>query len=283
MSVIEKNRLFVCPVCMENLKLSENKRSFKCIKNHSYDIAKQGYVNILISNMKNSAAPGDSREMVISRADFLNKGFYEKISDKINEIILKYTKEQHPVILDLGCGEGYYISRLIDAFEKENKSGLFYGSDISKDAIKYAAVHEKRCLFAVANSFHLPAADNSCDCIISVFSPIDIKEINRVLKKDGVFLRILPKKNHLIELRKIIYEKVILNETENYISDVKDNILEKEENVEYKLNLDNEDFMHLLKMTPHFWKSSKKNHEKLNQYKSLEITISMRIGIFKKK
>ena len=134
----------------------------------------------------------------------------------------------------------------------------------------------------VGNNYHIPAEENSVDCILSVFSPIDIDEINRVLKKDGIFVRVLPRTNHLIELRNIIYSVVNLNDKVYKPDSEKDEYI-NEVNVTYNLELSNEDVTSLLKMTPHYWKSTPENKEKLESYKELNITVDMRIGVFKKK
>lgn len=153
--------------------------------------------------------------------------------------------------------------------------------DVSKEAVKYASRDEKECLFVVGNNYHIPSKDNSIDCILSVFSPIDIDEINRVLKENGIFVRVLPRTNHLIELRNIIYSVVNLNEKVYKPNNEKDDYI-KEVNVTYKLDLNNEEFTSLLKMTPHYWKSTPENKQKLEQYENLNITVDMRIGVFRK-
>ena len=284
MKNIDNKILLTCPICGENLQKESESKVYKCEQNHSYDIAKQGYVNLLISNMKRSKNPGDSKDMVLARVDFLRRGFYKKISDKINEVICEYFKDSEEKInvLDVGCGEGYYLTNLKEAIKINNIEADFYGMDVSKEAVKYASRSEKECLFVVGNNYHIPAKDNSVDCILSVFSPIDIDEINRVLKKDGIFVRVLPRTNHLIELRNIIYSDVNLNEKVYKPDSEKDDYI-KEVNVTYDLDLNNEEFTSLLKMTPHYWKSTPENKEKLEEYKDLSITVDMRIGVFRKK
>ena len=109
------DKLLLCPVCKECLAKDSSSKTYKCSNNHSYDIAKEGYVNLLISNQKRSKNLGDSKEMVLARIDFLNRGYYKVLSDKINQIIaeaLGNKKNDKINILDLGCGEGYYLVNL---------------------------------------------------------------------------------------------------------------------------------------------------------------------------
>lgn len=280
-----KDKFLLCPVCRGKLIKDDSKKIYKCDNNHTYDIAKEGYVNLLISNQKRSKNPGDSKEMVLSRVDFLNRGYYKPISDKIDEIIMEALgkeKNQKLKVVDLGCGEGYYLTNLKNYMHQNNMNVDFYGMDVSKEAVKYASKFDKECVFAVANNFNIPADDKSIECLLSVFSPIDIDECNRVLKDDGIFVRVLPRTDHLIQLRNIIYSEVHLND-KVYKASEEENEYIKEENVTYDIKLNHEEILSLLKMTPHYWKSTAENKEKLEAYESLVITIDMRIGVFKRK
>lgn len=287
MSHIQKT-LLSCPVCKEILDKYSDNKTYRCKNNHTYDIAKEGYVNLLISNQKRSKNPGDSKDMVLARMDFLNRGYYKPIADKISELIVEHLTKQNITkanILDLGCGEGYYLINLKHYMQDNNIDSDYYGMDVSKDAVRYASKsnkNEKNCIWAVGNNFHIPAGDKSMDCILSVFSPIDIHECNRVLKDNGIFVRVLPRTNHLIQLRDIIYSEVNLN-NKVYTADENENEYVKEANVTFDMNLNKEEILSLLKMTPHYWKSTPENKEKLESYESLTITVDMRIGIFEKK
>ena len=285
MNNVFNDTLLLCPVCKDKLIKDPLNKIYKCNNNHTYDIAKEGYVNLLISNQKRSKNPGDSKEMVLSRVEFLSMGYYKPISDKINEMIASFLKNNNSDkfnIMDLGCGEGYYLTNLKNYMNENNIKANYYGMDVSKEAVKYASKTDKDCIFAVGNNFHVPADDKSIDCILSVFSPIDINECNRILKDDGVFVRVLPRTNHLIQLRNIIYSEVYLNE-KVYKADAYENEYIKEANVTFDITLNKEEILSLLKMTPHYWKSTAENKEKLELYESLVITIDMRIGVFQKK
>jgi len=285
MNDIFSDTLLLCPVCKEKLIKDVSNKIYKCDNNHTYDIAKEGYINLLISNQKRSKNPGDSKDMVLARIEFLSKGYYEVLSDKINEMIVECLGKDNIDkfnIMDLGCGEGYYLTNLKNYMDKKNINASYYGMDVSKEAVKYASKTNKDCTWAVGNNFNILASDKSIDCILSVFSPIDINECNRVLKDNGVFIRVLPRTNHLIQLRNIIYSEVHLNE-KVYKADAEENEYLKESNVTFDIKLNKEEILSLLKMTPHYWKSTAENKEKLDLYESLIITIDMRIGVFQKK
>ncbi|MVX66994.1 methyltransferase domain-containing protein [Clostridium chromiireducens] len=285
MDNIFSDQILLCPVCKDKLIKDASNKMYRCNNKHTYDIAKEGYVNLLISNQKRSKNPGDSKEMVLARIDFLNRGYYKAISDKISEMIAEFLSKNgndKSNILDLGCGEGYYLTNLKNYLNEKNIKADYYGMDVSKDAVKYASKSDKECVWAVGNNFHIPAEDKSIDCILSVFSPIEINECNRVLKDDGVFVRVLPRTNHLIQLREIIYSDVNLND-KVYQASAEENDYVKEANATYDIELNKEEILSLLKMTPHYWKSTPENKEKLESYESLVITIDMRIGAFQKK
>lgn len=285
MNNIYNNTLLLCPVCKEKLIKDDSKKLYRCNNNHTYDIAREGYVNLLISNQKRSKNPGDSKEMVLSRVEFLNRGYYKPISDKINEIItqtLEKSDDNKFTIMDLGCGEGYYLNSSKTYMDEKNIEADFYGMDVSKEAVRYASKINKACVWAVGNNFNIPADDKSIDCLLSVFSPIDINECNRVLKDNGIFIRVLPRTDHLIQLRNIIYPEVHLN-NKIYKADENENEYVNETNVTFDIELNKEEILSLLKMTPHYWKSTQENKEKLEVYDSLVITIDMRIGVFKRK
>lgn len=285
MNKVFSDALLLCPVCKDKLIKDDYNKTYKCNNNHTYDISKEGYVNLLISNQKRSKNPGDSKDMVLARIEFLSKGYYQVLSDKINEMIVECLGQNNIDkfnIMDLGCGEGYYLTNLKNYMDKKNIKANYYGMDVSKEAVKYASKMNKECVWAVGNNFNIPAECKSIDCILSVFSPIDINECNRVLKDDGVFIRVLPRTNHLIQLRNIIYSEVHLNE-KVYTASAYENEYIKESNVTFDITLNKDEVLSLLKMTPHYWKSTAENKEKLDLYESLDITIDMRIGVFQKK
>ena len=126
--------LFCCPVCREQLQREE--RSYRCSRGHSYDIAKEGYVNLLPANFRHSASPGDDREMVAARTKFLDGGWYEPLRDRLCELSER-NSGAGSVLLDAGCGEGYYTAALSDSISR--RGGQTLGVDLSKAAVRRAA------------------------------------------------------------------------------------------------------------------------------------------------
>jgi len=295
--ILTTHSFLICPVCKGSLNRSASEKSFKCLNNHSYDISKQGYVNLLTNSQKNSNQPGDSKEMVQARRDFLAKGYYSELSSKVNQFILKgldvskvefasdaasNKKFASLKILDIGCGEGYYTNELMKLINDKNIPSSFVGLDISRDAIKFASSFNKEILWVVGNSHYLPIEDSSIDCAFSVFSPVKISEVIRILKEDGIFIRVLPGTNHLIQIRDIIYHNVILSQEKDLANEYEGLVLRDELKVSYEISLDNDAILSLVRMTPHYWKTSKANKEALKEIESLNVTIDMQIGAFSK-
>lgn len=275
--------LLVCPVCKDELVLIPLEKTCRCMNNHNFDVAKQGYVNLLTNNQKKSKLPGDSKEMVQARTKYLSKGYYYPLSSKINECVIKQLETMNSDfnnILDIGCGEGYYTNKLMKATEERNISAYYYGLDISKEAIKCASASNKDIAWIVANSHHIPIKEDSFDCILSVFSPVKIEECTRIMKNKGVFIRVLPGINHLIQIRNIIYNKVILNEGIDPVDAYEGLKLRDIEKVCFDISLEKEDLLSLVKMTPHYWKTSKIDKEPLNDIDKLTVTIDMRILVY---
>ena len=193
--------LFCCPVCGAPLEREE--RVYRCPGGHSYDIAKEGYTYLLPPNRKHSADPGDDKAMAAARRDFLSKGYYSPLLNTICNWI-NTLPDEGPVILDAGCGEGYYTSGIRQALAVAGKLPKMAGIDISRSILRLAAKREKYVELAVASCFHLPFADEAADILLDCFSPLAIDEFRQVLKPGGHFLYVVPGAKHLWELKQVL-------------------------------------------------------------------------------
>lgn len=263
--------LYICPKCHEELTIVNN--SYKCINNHSYDILAKGYVNFLLNNDKNSIHPGDSKESLIARYDYLNKGYYSFIFNKVNNIVKQYNNID---LLDIGCGVGYYTYQL----KKENPSINIYGFDIAKEALAIATRYTKSDInWFVSNSKNIPIKNNSVDIVLAMFSFVTPSEIERVLKNDGVVIQVCAGKNHLIELKKEIYTDIKEKEQTNTLLPF--NLIEQQEHTTNIIIDNNEDILNLFKMTPHYYRTSEDNRDKISKLDRLDLTIDVVINIYK--
>lgn len=275
---MSKNQSIIkCPICEKPLNKIQEDKSYKCGSNHSYDIAKQGYTNLLLSNQKKSNHPGESKEMIRIRREFLDKDYYKAVSDELNAVAEKFLELNQVKVLDLGCGEGYYLNQMEQYFDGD-KDIEYYGLDISKEALKLAAVRNKSVEWLVASSFATPFMDKSFDLLLSVFSPISDEECERLIADNGKFIRVLPNANHLIELREVIYDKLEERREGKINSKCLKCVYER--NVTYSIELEQEDLQKLLQMTPHYWKTSPENKEKVLKLPRLSVSIDMNISVF---
>ena len=235
---------YQCPLCSSALIKNEN--SFQCEHNHSFDIAKEGYVNLLPVQQKKSLQPGDDKNMVLARRAFLQQGYYEFLRSALVDEISQLAPAN---VVDLGCGEGYYTDEL-----QRVTSCLTYGIDISKSAVKYAAKRNKQVNYAVATNAHLPFGDQSIQVIANVFAPLVGEECQRILTKDGVIVSVAPGPNHLIELKQKIYQTPQLHDVPKPPAGFN---TQSSKVVSKQVQLDNpSDIENLLTMTPFGWKIS---------------------------
>ena len=189
-----------CPVC--GRALTDNGKTLSCEKNHSFDKARQGYVNLLPVQFKHSIDPGDTAEMLKARRRFLDSGKYEPICQSVLEAMQKFLSKD-PKVLDIGCGEGYYTSKLKSLF-----SGEYIGIDISKDGAKMACSRDRDIFFIVATASHIPIADSQLDCVCAMFSLLLPDEYARVLKKNGCVVEVTVGNDHLKELKSTDRKKI---------------------------------------------------------------------------
>lgn len=263
---------FLCPICKNPLREEEN--GVVCALNHRFDRAKEGYFYLL---SKHSKDPGDNKEMVSARRDFLDKGYYTPLASEIANTINAHCK--HPItLLDAGVGTGFYLANIIK--QRQDFDDIYLGVDISKHAVKIASKRNKTAECAVASVFDLPIASESIDVLVCVFSPFAMEEYTRVLKKNGILIMAYPCDNHLIELRKALYENVRPNATILPKSKLL-TIDEKELTFAFSLTSQT-DISNLLTMTPYVYRAPKEGVERLKERNKLSLTADFHISILKK-
>ena len=260
--------MIICPVCKNELIKID--KSYKCINNHLFYISKNGYVNLILSNKKMSKNPGDNKEMVKSRHDFLKTEKYHKLKEELYNIISKYN---HDLFIDVACGEGYYTNFLSKLFKKS------IGIDISKEAIIQALKEKSEVKYLIASMYNLPIQDNCVDVLLNCFAPMCIEEFKRVLKNDGIFIRVIPNEYHLYELKKVLYPNTYINQVfdpklEGF--DLLDTIY-----VDDEIELNNSEINDLFKMTPYYYRSPIETSNNLKQLNYLKTRISFIIYVYK--
>ena len=284
MNIIKAHNLS-CPI--DGNKLEESNRQFTCANGHSFDIARQGYVNLLPVQHKRSKQPGDSKAMVLARTEFLNSGSYEEIARKLTEIVIsQITTDDETCILDAGCGEGYYLDVIFNALIdiEENKTVSFIGLDISKDAIIQSSKRNKQISWLVGTNRQPPVKDGSVDIILCLFGFMSVEAFYRVLKPGGKIILLDPGPEHLSELRKIIYPQVNKqDQTGPTQIEIKGFTLLKSETLTFKEKINtNEKIEQLLIMTPHFYRASKEGRRAACSLDQLDITVDVIFSVLEK-
>ena len=262
----------ICPVCGE--KLNKTDRSYICPNRHSFDIARQGYVNLLTVNQKHSLNPGDTREQVLSRRAFLEAGFYAPILNTLNE-----TARELGItgpIIDVGCGEGYYSARLAEALNAE-----LVGFDISKEAVRCAAAKYKGPAWLTATASRIPVSDGSAKLLTSLFALTLPEEFARVLSPDGFFFQVLACQDHLLGLKSIIYEELKFKEKDS-VPKLPGFELVQSVPIRFSFTVEGEQIQNLFSMTPHVFRIGKAGALRLQQTQSLTDTASCVLNVYRK-
>lgn len=265
--------LLMCPVCRESLQLTD--RTWHCVHQHSYDVAKQGYVNLHVVQHKHSKNPGDTPESVQARRAFLSAGFYAPLQQAVVETIRELRVEN---LLDIGCGEGYYTN----AMQAEVLQCV--GVDIAKNAIQVAAKLNRQITWVVGTGATLPVLNESIDLCTSLFSPIPEEEILRVLKPETHLLVVTPAAGHLYAMREALFEEVKPHEPQKFVEKLQANFeLVHEQVIDAPLSLTQQDLKHLIAMTPYAYKAKPERRLALEQQSTVEVNAQFQLYLFKKK
>ena len=267
--IVESNVLYVCPVCGGSLQLHQSGKTYTCQNQHSFDLAKEGYLNLLPVQHKHSKEPGDSKQMMTARREFLEAGFYEPMAKTVAMMInANRTVGQNMRLLDLGCGEGYY-SRKIASYCNHHEQIALHGIDIAKFAIAAAAKKQPNARFIVASSNWLPYTDQYFDFVLRVFAPSDDDELKRVLKSSGHLLTVTPGPRHLWQLKEFIYAEVKEHASESLVPQGFERLTTQR--ISNKITPNPKQRMALLQMTPFAWRANESVQQFLSNVSELEI------------
>lgn len=214
--------MWLCPLCRS--PLSSRQRTWECEQHHSFDMAKQGYVNLLPVQYKKSKSPGDSKAMIQARQRFLETGAYEPLVNAIAGALASFTEASKQTsgkpykLFEAGCGEGYYTRQLA---KRLPNCKMIAGNDISKEGVLLAAKQGRQFVsklmteqnttlnaqYVVGNSFALPVEDNSVDLVLQVFAPAADEELFRILASHGILIEVQPNTKHLQELKAKLFSQ----------------------------------------------------------------------------
>lgn len=234
--------LLRCPICRGALTLSAG--SLVCERRHCYDIARQGHVNF-VPNQRDSFY---TKELFESRAAVFAAGIFAPVIAALEEAIERYVPGDCPVLVDAGCGEGYYAKAV-----SPHRKMVRIGFDLSKEAVRLAARGQRDASFFAADLKNIPLADGCCDVLLDVFTPANYAEFGRVLKPGGVVMKLAPRSGYLRELREAAASQLRRKEydggdVERYVHERMDVLCQRA--ITYTLDVSPDLARHLALMTP---------------------------------
>ncbi len=192
--------IFRCPVCGGDMHVREQ-ASLVCGNGHSFDFAKQGYVNMLNKPVKTQY---DKTLFEHRHAFITESGFYDALHTTIADAVGQMTGESALKVLDAGSGEGSHLAKVMAHIDRADAVGI--GVDIAKEGIMMAAKHYPEQLWLVGDLAELPIADAQSDVILNILSPASYETFNRVLSPGGRIIKVVPGAGYLKELREVLYK-----------------------------------------------------------------------------
>ena len=230
-------------------------------------------MNLLPVQQKKSKEPGDAVAMVQARRDFLAAGHYQPLRSAVVDML----KPLQPAsLVDIGCGEGYYTHAMAKWVSD------VVGLDIAKPAIRYAAKSDKKIQWLVANGAHLPLADHSADMVTSLFSPLPVEEMARVLKPGGYLLMVTPGANHLGSIRSALFESLIPHQPDKFLQHLapRFTLIQREE-IRFPLTLPQAALRLVLMMTPYAWRAKAEQRAAVEARESMDTEAEFTIFLLK--
>lgn len=260
------SQLFACPICQQGIQIS-NEGKMSCLSNHTFDVAKQGYVYMLNRPIQSMYG----KELFESRHTVIQAGIY----DRLQAAIAREITVEQPVILDTGCGEGSHLHRICEQLDHPVGVGI----DISKEGVIAAAKYNPEQLWCVGDLANSPFNEQSFDAILNILSPANYDEFKRLLKRGGKVIKVVPQENYLKELRKQAFAN---SEKESYtnaetVERFKASFANAEvKRITYTVPLEAHLVQNLLEMTPMGWHINDKESIQLQE---ITIDLDLLIGM----
>lgn len=264
---------FICPSCHKKVELQERK-SLVCSNGHRFDLAKKGYIHLL----NQSSQTKYDNELFIARRNVMGGHFFEPVIEKMAEITNQFQGSK--TIVDAGCGEGSHLHKLQAKLSGEV---IGFGLDIAKEGIQQATSLDSHTAWIVADLANCPLADESVDFIYNILSPSNYSEFQRLLKKDGLLLKVIPNREYLYQIRELFYknEKEYDNEQTKQLFDDKFSIIQSER-IKYDVKMEQPLLNDLIRMTPLSWSASEEQLKKVQDITEQTITVDVTILIGRK-
>jgi len=276
--------VFACPACGEPLPRVD--RTFRCVNGHAFDVAKEGYVNLLLAQHRRSKDPGYSKEMIAGRRQFFEAGHYRPLADGVADVIISSLPDiPERVVLDAGCGEGYYLRRLRArlADQRQDAGTILTGLDISKHGIRVAARRDPLGLYAVASSYRMPVLPSRIDVLLTHFSPLSGEDFRRVVAPGGVMLVGGPGEGHLFSFKELLYDTPAHHEPADTLAHIPGFEPIGTHRIQYKLALRGPgQVANLLLMTPFYWSVDQETQARLAHLDALDTEVDVVVHAYRR-
>ena len=263
--------LFKCPICSTGMEMVEQAK-LVCENMHSFDLAKSGYVNLA----PQAHATKYDKSLFEARTKVMASGFFKPVLDKLSSLVNDHLGESdESVLLDAGCGEGTHLKAIHSRLSMET---VGIGIDLAKEGIAAASKAYPGFIWSVADLAVMPFQDDAVDVILNVLSPANYAEFNRLLKRGGIVVKVVPESGYLQELREAFYNgKQQKEETDpvERFSEHFDDV--KTERVTYTFTLPDGLLAPLIHMTPLTWGASEERVREVQQEGMKEISIDLRV------
>lgn len=267
-----------CPICRAAMTARES-GSLVCAgaRTHCFDLGASGYVNL---TRPGQSGGGDSKQAVRARSQFLNLGHYRPVADGIVSLLRTHVGAGE-LVLDAGCGEGYYSEQIASA------GFATVGADLSKAAVDAAAKRAKasgrtNSFYAVASVYELPVADGAASAVTNIFAPCAEEEYARVLQENGVLLVAHAGEEHLMGLKRVLYAETHRNSPR---ADLPKSLVPIDElRVRYTVTVEGREAIEsLFAMTPYYWRTSQEDAGKLAGLDTLTTEVDVLLTVYQKK
>lgn len=276
--------MLACPVCGRPLTRSGG--TFRCGSGHSFDIARDGYVNLLLPRQRHSRNPGYNQAMIAGRREFFATGHYQRLADEIAGLIRSALPPVgNPAVIDAGCGEGYYLRRLRLALAGPEPAArpVLCGLDISRYAVRAAARRDPEGLYAVAGTYQMPVLPGRADVLLSHFSPVSADDFRRVVRPGGTVLIGGPGSGHLYSFKELIYDTPAAHEPSEPLAGQEGFEPAGRHQIRYKIALRGPgQVASLLAMTPYYWSAGPETVGRLATVKSLDTEVDVIVHAYRR-
>ncbi|ULL16350.1 methyltransferase domain-containing protein [Paenibacillus sp. H1-7] len=267
---------FRCPICHSELRVVDIK-SLVCGKKHTFDFAKQGYLNFMTRPVSSPYTKSlfEARHRIITET-----GLFTALHETVAEVVMEHSdaSTHRFTMADLGCGEGSHLQMIIDGCQDRTITGI--GLDLSKEAVLMASKRHESPIWLVGDLAKTPFNDQSMDALLTILSPSNYSECKRILARGGLVMKVVPRAHYLRELREALFpnsNKPVYRNTETVTLFKQHFQLLDVVPVKYTRKLSRGTLDSLVHMTPLSWSADSNRVTAFINQEEAEITVDLEV------